>query len=97
MFSFQVDLALDVESALPGIMRKYFMVMCETIKPNRQVMGLKRILHMESSNLSAQSIAGALNPELVSQLSLSLFPVIATLYRSLFHCQYHPSDNRAKS
>ncbi|XP_064627394.1 transient receptor potential cation channel subfamily A member 1 homolog isoform X2 [Lineus longissimus] len=59
----QVELALDVESFVPAIVRRKYMTKSQTIKPNHKVNWFRRTFTSEGQ-LSAASIAQALNPEL---------------------------------
>ena len=55
-----------MESILPHIIRRKFVTKCQAILPNTRDNRVKRFLHIESTSLTADAIAKALHPELVS-------------------------------
>ena len=60
-----MELALDVESLLPGGLQRRFVRRCYKLSPNKVRPALARLISFESSHMTSAAIAKALNPELV--------------------------------
>lgn len=61
-----MELALDVESRFPLWLHRRLMRKCYKLAPNRQGGSLNKLLSLESTYMSSESIAKALDPPLVS-------------------------------